>query len=79
VYHQLGARALSDESLEKLASDIAQTAEKRPDISSREKTSARERLSSATPLKRAAYYASVFLESQLFITRPSEQEPLAGI
>jgi hypothetical protein len=74
VLDRVGEDRLSPLALEKLADDVARTAEQRPDISDREKAIAERRLSEASPIKRAAYYASVFLESQLFLIQRAEQQ-----
>jgi hypothetical protein len=62
-----GDIALTIPELEKLAHDVIEVAEKRPDIGLREKQAARRVLVDAPPLKQISYYASVFLECQLFI------------
>lgn len=68
-----GDVALTRPELEKLAHDVVEVAEKRPDISLREKQSARRVLVDAPPLKQISYYASVFLECQLFIINERQQ------
>ena len=65
---------LSEERLEGLADAIASIADKRHDISQRQRDISREAARPAAPLQRVAYYASVFLESQLFVV----QERQAG-
>ncbi len=64
---------LSEIRLEGLADVIADIAGKRRDISQRQIDISREAAGPAAPLQRVAYYASVFLESQLFVV----QEPHA--
>lgn len=61
--------ALSEERLEKLADVIARIADKRHDIGQRERDASRDAARPAAPLQRIAYYASVFLESQVFVVR----------
>ena len=60
---------LSEERLEGLADAIASIADKRRDISQRQRDISREAARPAAPLQRVAYYASVFLESQLFVVQ----------
>ena len=69
-----GTIGLSEERLEGLADVIADIADKRRDISQRQRDIARDAARPAAPLQRVAYYASVFLESQLFVV----QEPHAA-
>ena len=69
--HERGRIEVAQEYLERLANDIAEIADKRHDITQRQKAFSRESVRPAAPLQRVAYYASVFLESQLFIV----QEP----
>ena len=64
-----GAIGLSEESLEALAEVIAYIAENRRDISRPQRDTASEAAPPAAPLQRVAYYASVFLESQLFVVQ----------
>lgn len=64
-----GRTALSAERLEKLADVIARIADKRHDIGQRERDASKAAARLAAPLQRVAYYASVFLESQLFVVR----------
>ena len=66
---ELGRIALSEESLEELAGVIASIADKRHDVDQRERDASRDAARPAAPLQRIAYYASVFLESQLFVVR----------
>jgi hypothetical protein len=68
-----GNLALTRPELEKLARNIMEVAERRPDIGVREKQAARRVLVDAQPLKQISYYASVFLECQLFII--NEEQP----
>ena len=64
-----GRTDLSEERLEGLADAIASIADKRRDISQRQRDISREAARPAAPLQRVAYYASVFLESQLFVVQ----------
>ena len=61
-----GRTDLSKEHLEGLADGIASIADKRRDISQRQLDLSKEAARPAAPLQRVAYYASIFLESQLF-------------
>ena len=72
--HERGWTDLSEERLEDLANAIARIADKRQDISRRHRDHSREQARFAAPLQRVAYYASIFLESQLFVV----QERQAG-
>lgn len=64
-----GEVALKRENLEHLAGSIGEIAEKRREIRERQKAATREMLRKISPLQRVAYYASVFLESQLFVVQ----------
>ena len=64
-----GTIGLSEERLEELADVIADIADKQRDISQRQRDIARDAARPAAPLQRVAYYASVFLESQLFFVQ----------
>ena len=64
-----GRTALSEERLEELADVIVRIADKRHDIGERERDASRDAARLAAPLQRVAYYASVFLESQLFVVQ----------
>lgn len=64
-----GAMDISREHLERLADDITRIADKRRDISARQRDVTKEVAGKAAPLQRVAYYASVFLESQLFVVQ----------
>jgi hypothetical protein len=66
---QRGDVDISREHLERLAGTIAGIAEKRPDISQRQRDLARDVARPAAPLQRVAYYASLFVESQLFVVQ----------
>ena len=66
-FHEHGLSDLSDERLVDLANKIASIADKRKDITQQQRDAAREAARSAAPLQRVAYYASIFLESQLFV------------
>ena len=57
------------QNLEHLAEAIADIAEKHRDISERQRAVARDVARPAAPLLRVAYYAFVFLESQLFVVQ----------
>ena len=59
----------SKERIEELADVISSIADKRHEISQRERDVSRDAARPAPPLQRVAYYASVFLESQLFIVQ----------
>ena len=59
----------SEERLEELADAITKIADKRVDISKRIRDVSKEAARPAPPLQRVAYYASVFLESQLFVVQ----------
>jgi hypothetical protein len=61
--------------LEKLAEDIAITAEKRQDVAGYEKSAARQQLANASAVRRIAYYASIFLEAQFVMVQlvPNDQ------
>jgi hypothetical protein len=61
--------ALGPEKLEELAESISVIAEKRREIGDRQRSVTREVLRDISPLQRTAYYASVFLESQLFVVQ----------
>jgi len=67
--HERGRIELIHEHLEGLADDIAEIADKRRDIPQRQKDFSKESVRPAAPPQRVAYYASVFLESQLFIVQ----------
>jgi len=74
ILYAQGETGTSESAFEKLAADIEQVAQRRPDVSVRVKDDARRVLETASPVKRVAYYASVFLESQLFVvSRPEAQ------
>jgi hypothetical protein len=60
---------ISRQHLEGLAEAIASIADRRRDISQRQRDVARKVARPAAPHQRVAYYASVFLESQLFIVQ----------
>ena len=64
-----GTTDLSVERLEGLADVIAGIANKRHNISQQQRDILRESAIPAAPLQRVAYYASVFLESQLFVVQ----------
>jgi hypothetical protein len=64
-----GSADLAPENLETLAESIAEIAQKRHDIPGRQQSASKEAVRQAEPLERIAYYASVFLESQLFIVQ----------
>jgi hypothetical protein len=64
-----GETELRRESLEHLAQSISAIAEKRREIGERQRGVTRAALQGVAPLQRIAYYASVFLESQLFIVQ----------
>ena len=73
-----GKTDLSEEQLELLADEIANIADSRHSIDDRDAYFSREKMHevvprSAPPLQRVAYYASVFLDSQLFLVQ-EEQE-----
>jgi hypothetical protein len=73
--HQLTARGkveLQPETLEYLAESIGEIAQKRADIAPEETLITRQTLQGVAPLQRVAYYASVFLESQLFVIQERE-------
>ena len=65
--HERGRIDLSEEGVEELADAITSIAEKHSKISQRQREISREAARLAAPLQRVAYYASVFLESQLFV------------
>jgi hypothetical protein len=58
--------------LDGLALTITQIAEKRREINVRQQAITREVLGRVAPLQRVAYYASVFLEAQLFVVQERE-------
>jgi hypothetical protein len=62
-----GVRLLTPPAINHLAEEVQSIAERREDIAQAEKTRARVMLSKVQPLGRVAYYASVFLESQMFV------------
>lgn len=64
-----GAVATTVEELERLAEDIAITAERRRDIPIRDMGAARNLLEAAPAVRRIAYYAAVYLEAQFFVFR----------
>ncbi len=64
-----GEADMSRDHLERLADAIAEIAEKHHDINARQRNLARGVARPAAPLQRVAYYASVFLESQLFVVQ----------
>lgn len=66
---------VSRQNLEALAAALAGIAEKQRDFSDRQRDAARRVMQPTGPLQRAAYYASVFLESQLFMVQ--ERQPVA--
>ena len=66
---------VSRQNLEALAEALAGIAEKQRDFSDRQRDAARRVMQPTGPLQRAAYYASVFLESQLFMVQ--ERQPVA--
>jgi len=68
-----GETELSQDSLERLARLISDIAEKRREISEQQKAVTRDTLRGIAPLQRIAYYASIFLESQLYIVRETRQ------
>jgi hypothetical protein len=70
---QRGEVDLSRTNLESLANTISEISEKSRDIDARQRDVAREVARPAAPLQRIAYYASVFLESQLFIVQERQQ------
>ncbi len=70
-----GKTDVSRESLEELAGSIERIAAKRHDISDRQRDQAKERTRPVTPLQRVAFYASMYLESQLFLVQ--ERTPTA--
>jgi hypothetical protein len=59
--------------LEQLADAITNIAGKRHDIGDIQQAVARRMLQAIAPLQRVAYYASVFLESQLFVVQERNQ------
>ena len=69
-----GRTALAKDRLEELADVIASIADKRHDIRQRERDASRDAARPAAPLQRVAYYASVYLESQLFVVRERQAE-----
>ena len=73
--HERGEVDMSRDELVHLADAITEIAEKRRDIEERQRNIAREIARPAEPLQRVAYYASIFLESQLFIVH--ERHPAA--
>ena len=64
---------LSEERLEDLADAIASIADQRREISQRQRDISPEAVHLETPLHRVAYYASVFLESQLFVVQERQE------
>lgn len=64
-----GKVALSEGHLEELAGVIANIADQRYDIGQMERDVSRDAARLAALLQRVAYYASVFLESQLFVVQ----------
>ena len=60
---------ISQERLGDLADAIAKIADKRLDISKQKRDISKKAAQTAAPLQRVAYYASVFLESQLFVVQ----------
>jgi hypothetical protein len=71
-----GRTSLTRESLEQLAEEITAIADKRREIHVRQKGVTREVARMAAPLQRVAYYASVFLESQLFVIHLRQEAEL---
>jgi len=69
-----GGTELASENLEKLAASITEIARKRHDIEEPLQTESREAVQGVAPLQRIAYYASVFLESQMFVVQESAGE-----
>ena len=76
VWKDLGTRLrekgktdLAHDNLEELAELIAEIADIRDDIGEQQKRVTREVARPASPLRTIAYYASVFLESQLFVVQ----------
>lgn len=67
--HERERTDLSKERLEELAEVIASIADKRRDISQSKRDISEKAARPAAPLQRIAYYASVFLESQLFVVQ----------
>ena len=65
---------ISQEHLERLADAIERIADKRRDIRQRRRDISRESALPAAPLHRVAYYASVFLESQLFVVQARQDD-----
>jgi hypothetical protein len=72
--HDRGRTELAPENLERLAESIADIAEKRRDIHDRQRAVAREVARPVAPLRRVAYYASIFLEAQLFVVQERDAE-----
>ena len=68
-----GDTELQQESLERLAESISVIAEKRREIRERQRAVAREVLQDVAPLQRVAYYASIFLECQLYIVHEANE------
>ena len=72
--HERWRTDLSEERVEDLADAIAGIADKRRDISQRQRDNSREAARLAAPLQRVAYYASIFLESQFFVVQEREAD-----
>jgi hypothetical protein len=64
-----GAKLLTPQAVNHLADEVRNLAERRKDIGSAEKARARQILTNVRPLERTAYYASMFLEAQMFVVR----------
>ena len=67
--HEQGEIDISQKRLEDLADAIAMIADKRLDISKQKREISKKAARPAAPLQRVAYYASVFLEAQLFVVQ----------
>jgi hypothetical protein len=74
MVRERGTTELQQENLEHLAQSISVIAENRREIGERQRAVTRKALRDVPPLQRTAYYASVFLESQLFVVR--EKQPI---
>lgn len=73
-YRQERKLALRRENLTYLADAITEISEKRRDISPEAKRASHAELAARHPLDRIAFYASVFMDCQLFIVSEREEE-----
>lgn len=67
-----GREALKPDSLQKLAEQITEIAEKRPDITKSKKREAREKLRQHPALERISFYSQIYLGCSVFILSSEE-------